>query len=293
MLPPELAARSPLAPAAAAQRQAAAAVRARRLLRRVVLGTVFPALVRRAGLRGARADACAATARAAATSRCSSPDSTTMSPTSSTSPSTLPSPPVLIGHSMGAVDRRAAHAHAARSAPPRCSRRFHPAALRPVASRLMAWQPEYLVNMQRLDAPHLAGDVLAALRPMYFSDNVAPADPGRGATPLHARVGARAARPDAAPARRQARRAGARPFVLGVGDDRIATPRDVQRDRVALRRSGDHRSRTRAHDDARARLEARWRSRCSTGWRRSRHSSAGAPLEFGRYRAVRRRPWPW
>src|SRR5437899_2097059 len=42
------------------------------------------------------------------------------------------------------------------------------------ASRLMAWQPEYLVNRQRFDAPHLAGDMLAALRPMYFSNDVAP-----------------------------------------------------------------------------------------------------------------------
>src|SRR5437899_3558130 len=87
---------------------------------------------------------------------------------------TLPSPPVLIGHSMGAaiIERLMATRPvraAALIAP------IPPGGLAPVASRLMAWQPEYLVNMQRFDAPHLAGDMLAALRPMYFSDDVAPA----------------------------------------------------------------------------------------------------------------------
>ena len=49
-----------------------------------------------------------------------------------------------------------------------------PSGLGPVARRMLALQPEYLVNLHRLDAPHLAGDVLAALRPLYFSDDVAP-----------------------------------------------------------------------------------------------------------------------
>src|SRR5712691_10312326 len=49
-----------------------------------------------------------------------------------------------------------------------------PTGLGPVAHRLAAYQPEYLVNLHRLDAPHLSGDVLAALRPLYFSDDVAP-----------------------------------------------------------------------------------------------------------------------
>jgi len=85
----------------------------------------------------------------------------------------LPSRPVLIGHSMGAavVERLIA------AGPVRAAALFAPVppgGLGPVAGRLLAWQPEYLVNMQRLDAPHLAGDALAALRPMYFSDDVAP-----------------------------------------------------------------------------------------------------------------------
>ncbi|HEY7944544.1 MAG: alpha/beta hydrolase [Burkholderiales bacterium] len=138
----------------------------------------------------------------------------------------LASSPVLIGHSMGAaiVERmlttRPVRA-AALLAP------IPPAGLAPVAQRLLAWQPEYMVNMQRLDAPHLSGDVLAALRPMYFSDTVAPeilAAAVAHLTPespralmdltlrLHGGV------PVAA----------ARLFVLGANDDRISTPADVK-----------------------------------------------------------------
>src|SRR6202171_1416507 len=86
---------------------------------------------------------------------------------------TLPSPPVLIGHSLGAaVVERILTTRPVRAA----------ALLAPVppggvgagAGRLLAWQPEYLINMQRLDAPHLSGDVQAALRPMYFSETIDP-----------------------------------------------------------------------------------------------------------------------
>src|SRR5204863_8042672 len=78
----------------------------------------------------------------------------------------------LIGHSMGAavVERLIA------AGPVRAAALFAPVppgGLGPVAGRLLAWQPEYLVNMQRLDAPHLVGDALAAARPVYFSDDVA------------------------------------------------------------------------------------------------------------------------
>src|SRR5208282_1535785 len=64
----------------------------------------------------------------------------------------LPAPPVLIGHSMGAaiIERLLADSAvpaAALLAP------VPPGGLGPVASRLLVWQPEYLVNMQRLDAP--------------------------------------------------------------------------------------------------------------------------------------------
>src|SRR5947199_3949673 len=87
---------------------------------------------------------------------------------------TLAAPPVLIGHSMGAaVIERMLTTRPIRAAALLAP--IPPGGIGPVASRLLIWQPEYMVNMQRLDAPHLAGDVLAALRPMYFSDNVEPA----------------------------------------------------------------------------------------------------------------------
>ena len=139
--------------------------------------------------------------------------------------STLPSPPVLIGHSMGAaiVERmlttRPIRA-AALLAP------IPPAGLGPVAQRLLAWQPEYLVNMNRLDAPHLGGDVLAALRPMYFSPSVPPeilaeavrhltAESPRALMDLTLRLHGGV---PVAPARL---------LVLGANDDRISTSADV------------------------------------------------------------------
>jgi hypothetical protein len=95
-----------------------------------------------------------------------------------------------------------------------------------VANRLWAWQPEYLVNMQRLDAPHLSGDVLAALRPMYFSETIDPqilmeatahlnVESPRALLDLTLRLhGGKPVAP-------------ARLFVLGSHDDRISTPNDV------------------------------------------------------------------
>src|SRR5450432_1918422 len=87
--------------------------------------------------------------------------------------STLSSPPVLIGHSMcAAVVERLFTTRPIRAAALMAP--VPPGGLGPVASRLLAWQPEYLVNMQRLDAPHLSGDVQAALAPMYFSGTIDP-----------------------------------------------------------------------------------------------------------------------
>jgi non-heme chloroperoxidase len=137
----------------------------------------------------------------------------------------LPSPPVLIGHSMGAavVERLIADGPvraAALLAP------IPPAGLGPLAGRLLAWQPEYLVNMQRLDAPHLAGDALAALRPMYFSDDVAPTILTEAV--LHLAVESPRAILDLAlPSPRPQPAASIKPFVLGASGDRIVTAGDV------------------------------------------------------------------
>ena len=137
----------------------------------------------------------------------------------------LPSSPVLIGHSMGAaiIERllatRPVRAAALLAPVP-------PAGLGPVAGRLLAWQPEYLVNMQRLDAPHLAGDVLAALRPMYFSTDVAPEILAQAVTHLCVES-PRAILDLALPFGRARATASTRPWVLGAADDRIATPSDV------------------------------------------------------------------
>lgn len=138
---------------------------------------------------------------------------------------TLPSAPVLIGHSMGAaiVERLLATRPvraAALLAP------IPPGGLAPVASRLMIWQPEVLVNMQRLDAPHLSGDVLSALRPMYFSDSVAPeilaeAVAHLGPESPRAILDLTLRLHDGKPV------APVRLLVLGASGDRISTPGDV------------------------------------------------------------------
>ena len=138
----------------------------------------------------------------------------------------LPSPPVLIGHSMGAaiVERVMATRPlraAALIAP------IPPGGLGPVASRLLAWQPEYLVNMQRFDAPHLAGDMLAALRPMYFSNDV-DSDVLLEAA-MHLTIESARALMDLTLRLHDGKPvANTSVFVLGATDDRIATPRDVR-----------------------------------------------------------------
>jgi pimeloyl-ACP methyl ester carboxylesterase len=139
--------------------------------------------------------------------------------------STLSSPPVLIGHSMGAavVERlfttRPIRAAALLAPVP-------PGGLGPVAGRMMVWQPEYLINMQRLDAPHLSGDIQAALSPMYFSGTI---DPGIQAEAFaHLTVESPRVLLDL-----MLRVHGGKPvmpsklFVLGSHDDRISAPNDV------------------------------------------------------------------
>jgi pimeloyl-ACP methyl ester carboxylesterase len=85
----------------------------------------------------------------------------------------LPSPPVLIGHSMGAavVERllstRPVRAAALLAPVP-------PAGLLTIAARLATERPDYLMSMMHLDGTRLSSHVLDTLRPYYFSDDVAP-----------------------------------------------------------------------------------------------------------------------
>ena len=86
---------------------------------------------------------------------------------------TLDTPPVLIGHSMGAaiIERIVAKRPvrgAALLAP------IPPIGLLPVASRLATSHPDYLMQMGGVDPSRLSADVLHALRPFYFSGNVSP-----------------------------------------------------------------------------------------------------------------------
>ena len=138
----------------------------------------------------------------------------------------LDAPPVLIGHSMGA----SVVEHLLVKGPVRAAALLAPVppgGLGPIAGRLLALQPEYLVNLQRLDAPHLAGDVLAALRPLYFSDDVAPEVLAQALFHLG---------PESPRAildltlRWHSDRSGVAvtPFVLGAEGDRISTPGDAR-----------------------------------------------------------------
>ena len=85
----------------------------------------------------------------------------------------LDAPPVFIGHSLGAavVERIVAKRPvrgAALLAP------VPPAGLLPMAARLAAENPNYPMYLMGLDPTKLTATVLEALRPFYFSTDVAP-----------------------------------------------------------------------------------------------------------------------
>ena len=139
----------------------------------------------------------------------------------------LPAPPVLIGHSMGAaiIERllatRPVRAAALLSPVP-------PAGLMPMAARLAAEQPEYLLQLSQFDPARLTSHVLEVLRPFYFSADVAPeilaeatahlcAESPRVLLDLSLRLHWQLPERRAAPL-----------FVLGAEGDRIASAEDVR-----------------------------------------------------------------
>jgi pimeloyl-ACP methyl ester carboxylesterase len=85
----------------------------------------------------------------------------------------LPSPPVLIGHSMGAaVIERLLVSHSVRAAA--LISPVPPTGVLPMAARLAAEQPDSLMHLLQFDPARLTAHVLEVLRPYYFSPDVAP-----------------------------------------------------------------------------------------------------------------------
>lgn len=134
--------------------------------------------------------------------------------------------PVLIGHSMGAaIIERIIQRHAVRGAALMAP--LPPSGLLAVASRLMLQRPDYLLQMGRFDQGNVAADVLAALRPFYFTDDIDPellreagrhlcAESSRALFDLSLRMPvSRTATPPPM-------------FVLGAKGDRICEPTDVR-----------------------------------------------------------------
>lgn len=139
----------------------------------------------------------------------------------------LRSPPVLIGHSMGAaiVERLLATRPvpaAALLAP------LPPSGLLMMAARLATEQPDYLIRMAMLDPSKLATHVLETLRPFYFSDDVEPAILAEATRHLGIES-PRALLDLSLRLHWQLPERGATPtFVLGAIADRICTPEDVR-----------------------------------------------------------------
>jgi non-heme chloroperoxidase len=141
--------------------------------------------------------------------------------------SLLAEPPILIGHSMGAaiveliVAKRPVRGAALLAPVP-------PMGLLPIATRLAAQHPDYLVQMTGLDPTRISAEVLETLRPFYFADDVDP------------KILAQAARHIMAESPRALfdlslrlhwalpRRAPPPLLVLGASGDRICLPDDVR-----------------------------------------------------------------
>jgi len=138
----------------------------------------------------------------------------------------LPVPPVLIGHSMGAavVERmmatRAVRAAALVAPVP-------PAGLLSMAARLATGQPEFSMAFSAFDPTRMSANVLEALRPYYFSADVAPKILAQ-ATEHLCTESPRVLMDLSMRLQWQLPERGGVPlFVLGAEGDRISTPDDV------------------------------------------------------------------
>jgi len=139
----------------------------------------------------------------------------------------LPAPPVLIGHSMGAavVERLLA------TQPVRAAALVAPVppdGLLTMAARLATERPEHLLQLSQFDPSGMSRHVLEALRPYYFSADVAPeiliqasahlcAESPRVLLDLSMRLQWQLPERGDVPL-----------FVLGAEGDRISTPDDVR-----------------------------------------------------------------
>jgi hypothetical protein len=113
-------------------------------------------------------------------------------------------------------------------APPALLSPVPPTGLLPMAARLAAEQPEYLMSLSQFDPARLTAHVLEVLRPYYFTPDVAPeilaeatnhlcAESPRVLLDLSLRLHWQLPERNDVPL-----------FVLGVEGDRIANPGDVR-----------------------------------------------------------------
>jgi non-heme chloroperoxidase len=102
-----------------------------------------------------------------------------------------------------------------------------PTGLLPVAARLATTRPDYVAHMMRLDPTRLSQDILKALRPFYFSQDVDPRVLRQAMSHLSSES-PRALFDLSMRLHWIEPQASSPVFVLGATGDRIAIPTDVE-----------------------------------------------------------------